>query len=83
MPFYEYICYKCGEAKNLIRPIDDRNKKVSCEKCNGSMERQLATPSFKFIGPGFYSTDYKQNKDAVKELKKMKKQRENRRIDEK
>lgn len=82
MPFYEFVCEKCKHKQNIMRSIDKRNDPANCDKCNGELVRQLSIPSFKFIGTGFYTTDYKEQKEAVKELKDMKKKRDSRRKDE-
>lgn len=59
MPRYDYSCPECGEFKEYDLPMD-HNKPV-CKHCNCVLSRVFTrAPSFKFVGAGFYSNDYKE-----------------------
>ena len=59
MPLYDYSCPECKDVKELNLPMD-HNKPV-CEHCNCVLSRVFTrAPSFKFVGAGFYSNDYKE-----------------------
>lgn len=62
MPIFEYKCESCGEEFELFfKPGEDIEKEAICPKC-GSESKKMPTTNvaFKFKGPGFYETDYKQ-----------------------
>lgn len=58
MPTFVYKCKKCGFIFEFLRIKKD--EKVVCPKCGSEdVEKQITAPEgFKFIGPGFYKTDY-------------------------
>ena len=59
MPLYDYSCPECKTIKEYNLPMD-HNKPV-CNHCNCIQSRVFTrAPSFKFVGAGFYSNDYKE-----------------------
>ena len=42
MPLYEYVCSKCDLKFELLRSINQRDKKASCPHCHNSAERILS-----------------------------------------
>lgn len=60
MPTYEYKCVVCGHKQEIILPITNEIKEVSCEVCGCLARRQIGTGAYlDFKGDGFYETDYK------------------------
>ena len=58
MPYYEYICNKCGYFE-LERSMND-NSNPSCPRCNTfDIKRIFGKIGVAFKGSGFYSTDSK------------------------
>lgn len=76
MPNYVYICEICEYEEERFGVFSSMPKTTKCPKClKKSFIRCIGTGTgFKFIGSGFYETDYKKNKDADKEMNKIKKQ---------
>tara|TARA_Y100000592_G_scaffold69020_1_gene107297 strand:- start:3032 stop:3337 length:306 start_codon:yes stop_codon:yes gene_type:complete len=59
MPRYDYKCPECKDIVELTLPMD-HNPPV-CSQCNCILSRVFVrAPSFKFVGAGFYSNDYKE-----------------------
>lgn len=59
MPIYEYHCTKCDTIKQLLQHISAKTS-LPCSDCGSTMKRIISKiGGFKFIGPGFYETDYK------------------------
>lgn len=57
MPIYKYKCKKCN--KSFEELVTSADSKTPCENCNVQAERQFGGGfSIKFIGSGFYNTDY-------------------------
>lgn len=63
MPVYEFICEKCGEKMvEFYKDIKDATSTVPCNifGCGGIAKKiisKVGPP--KFVGNGFYETDYK------------------------
>lgn len=57
LPLYAYRCTDCGYRFEIVQHFNDKLKQ-ECPKCHGVLERPLTAPAFKFIGSGFYQTDY-------------------------
>lgn len=61
MPIYEYECPKCGKFE-VIQKASDKPLKANpeCERkdCPGSAKRLMSSSALKFVGSGFYKTDY-------------------------
>ena len=74
MPIFEYRCTKCAHVQEEILARDEQPK-IKCEDCGGKATRIMSSPNHKYVGAGFYKTDYgatyfcKAEKDA--ELKKQ------------
>ena len=59
MPRYDYSCPECKDIVELELPMD-HNHPV-CNHCDCILSRVFTrAPSFKFVGAGFYSNDYKE-----------------------
>lgn len=64
MPRYDFVCDDCKvikEHKSSIKDYDEINAK--CPECGNSMSRIYDSPRIRFIGKGFYSTDYPKKVD--------------------
>ena len=58
MPTYDYVC-QCGEEKEVHHSMTD-DTKIKCIKCKKVMEKAISGGAgVKFVGDGFYQTDYK------------------------
>ena len=73
MPIFEYQCPACQQVQEEILNRNE-HPKVSCESCGAKMRRIPSRPNHKYLGYGFYATDYpkhfcKADKDA--ELKRL------------
>lgn len=68
MPLYVYRCPECGRAEeHLLSSWRDKGPGQCAGACPGVPERQVSTFSARFVGPGFYATEYptaKRIKDA-------------------
>lgn len=74
MPFYQFICEKCGYTEDFRREMLKRNDPCPCPKCKTEMTRQMGNVSFDFSkgGDGFYANNpKKQESDFLKESKKI------------
>lgn len=72
MPLYEFYCKKCDKIEEEIVSYKNRNKKLKCSDCGSVMDRHIGSPSFQFVGDGFYQR-VKEQRDADKEMEKIKK----------
>jgi len=45
MPIYEYICDKCSQTTEALRPMADADEPIACESC-GSRRTQRAHSVF-------------------------------------
>ncbi len=57
MPIYEYRCNDCGTHLEKRQSISEGPLTV-CEKCGGTLEKQVSLSGFQFKGQGWYVTDY-------------------------
>lgn len=57
MPIYDFKCVECGKEKEAL--VKSPSEKRECPSCGGVMEKKLSAPNVKFVGSGFYETDYK------------------------
>ena len=57
MPFYEYLCKKCGHRFEKIRKFSDKQLR-KCPECGGVIEQVVSAPAVQFKGSGWYVTDY-------------------------
>ena len=60
MPNYQYNCPKCGVIE-IIKSIKAPALK-KCPTCSSPVEPILSPPLLRFVGTGFYETDYKRTK---------------------
>jgi putative FmdB family regulatory protein len=63
MPIYEYYCDSCDYTEEQIVPYAERDNMPICVDCMLPMFRlpsNVAKP--KFVGKGFYETDYVKRK---------------------
>ena len=65
MPIYGYRCEECGNELEVFQSMSDAPLKV-CAKCEGPLRKLLYPVGVQFKGSGFYSTDYKNGRDADK-----------------
>lgn len=81
MPNYVYQCDNCEYKEERFGNFSKMLKVLDCPNCNkNTLIRCIGTGNgIIFKGEGFYETDYKQRKDAIKEGMKLKKEREGRR----
>lgn len=63
MPIYEYKCLDCDSHFEKIQKSTDEPL-ISCEKCNGKLEKQWSLSGFQFKGEGWYVTDYAKDKNG-------------------
>lgn len=45
MPLYEYVCDTCQAVVEVIRPVEDRNDEMLCEKCLVEMRKVINAPN--------------------------------------
>lgn len=82
MPNYNYECKNCGYVEERFGVFSSMPKKTDCPKClhGNTFIRCIGTGlGVIFKGTGFYETDVKKKRDAIKEGKDMKKMREEKR----
>ena len=56
MPFYDYLCAKCGATVEVLHGIDEHQARTH-EDCGGSLERQFSAASVHFKGSGWAKLD--------------------------
>ena len=56
MPFYDYLCAKCGATVEVLHGIDEQQARTH-EGCGGSMERLFSAASVHFKGSGWAKLD--------------------------
>ena len=56
MPFYDYLCAKCGAMVEVLHGIDEQQARTH-EDCGGSLERQFSAASVHFKGSGWAKLD--------------------------
>ena len=56
MPFYDYLCAKCGATVEVLHGIDEQQARTH-EDCDGSLERQFSAASVHFKGSGWAKLD--------------------------
>lgn len=68
MPFYEYVCAKCGQHHEELQKISDKPLR-KCPACGRpALKRQVSAPVFRLKGGGWYETDFKGDKDQQRNL---------------
>ncbi len=59
MPIYVYRCSDCGFQKDYLQKFSDPML-TECPECKKStFSKQLTAPKVKFVGSGWYETDFK------------------------
>lgn len=63
MPIYEYLCRKCGHDFEKLMPMGAPTP-GECPECgeSGSINKKVSRSSVKFVGQGWYVTDYAKKK---------------------
>jgi putative FmdB family regulatory protein len=61
MPIYEYKCPKCNSVIERIEKISEKIDEPLCDKCQSTMSKIISKSTFKLLGTGWYTTDYKNN----------------------
>jgi len=84
MPIYQYKCKneKCENHKGFEKihfKVKDP-KLTKCPVCKAELESMMSAPNIRFIGSGFYSTDYK---NKVEERKKKREEKFKTKTDDK
>ena len=68
MPFYEYQCAACGHHHEELQKVADRALR-KCPACGRpSLKRLVSAPVFRLKGGGWYETDFKNDKEAKRNL---------------
>jgi putative FmdB family regulatory protein len=63
LPLYAYRCTQCGYRFEKIQHFSSKPELV-CPNCQGTLERPLTAPAFKFKGSGWYVNDYAGKNEA-------------------
>lgn len=56
MPFYDYLCAKCGATVEVLHGIEEQQARTH-EDCGGALERQFSAASVHFKGSGWAKLD--------------------------
>ena len=68
MPFYEYQCAACGHHHEELQKVTDRALR-KCPACGRpALKRLVSAPVFRLKGGGWYETDFKNDKEAKRNL---------------
>jgi len=68
MPFYEYQCAACGHHHEELQKVSDRVLR-KCPACGRpSLKRLVSAPVFRLKGGGWYETDFKNDKEAQRNI---------------
>ena len=68
MPFYEYQCAACGHHHEELQKVADRPLR-KCPACGRArLRRLISAPVFRLKGGGWYETDFKNDKDAQRNI---------------
>jgi len=59
MPLWDFFCVNCQSTTELLLPNLEHAKKAKCKICKGKLSRLASAATPKFVGKGFYETDYK------------------------
>lgn len=57
MPTYDYKCRDCPITETITTGIKEELKIPLCKTCRVELVRDYGTPTIRFRGNGFYSTD--------------------------
>jgi putative FmdB family regulatory protein len=67
MPFYDFLCPKCGHEFSKMLPIGQ--KEAVCQLCQHQAKKKISAPAIHFSGSGFYASDNKKQTSARPEAK--------------
>jgi len=68
MPFYEYQCAACGHHHEELQKVSDRALR-KCPACGRpTLKRLVSAPVFRLKGGGWYETDFKNDKEAQRNI---------------
>jgi putative FmdB family regulatory protein len=68
MPFYEYQCAACGHHHEELQKVSDRALR-KCPACGRpTLKRLVSAPVFRLKGGGWYETDFKNDKEAKRNI---------------
>ena len=68
MPFYEYQCSACGHHHEELQKVSDRSLR-KCPACGRpALKRLVSAPVFRLKGGGWYETDFKNDKEAKRNI---------------
>ena len=56
---YDYTCPECKVTISVERSIHAEADAPTCSQCSQLMARVWSTPTIRFTGSGFYSTDHR------------------------
>ena len=71
MPYYDYLCERCGEQFEYNVPYQDRDQSRECPECGGELDRMISSP--KICYDSFTVSGRKPDegfKDRLREIKK-------------
>ena len=71
MPLHAYTCTECEDQFEEIQKFSDEPLQT-CEKCGGSLEKRIGSPSFHLKGGGWYSDGYGSKKNGADVVKRSK-----------
>jgi putative FmdB family regulatory protein len=66
MPIYQFRCARCNHLKEKIT-FSIGTHPPPCPSCGGTMRLVYGSVNHKFVGSGFYETDYKTNRPVESE----------------
>ena len=56
MPFYDYVCQRCGHVVEVMRGVHDAGPS-RCVRCGGEMRKLMSRPTIVFKGSGWAGND--------------------------
>ena len=57
MPYYDFLCKKCGNVKLDVK-LSICDNELKCDICHNKMEHIIGTPSFVLNGNGWAKDGY-------------------------
>ena len=73
MPRYDFVCPKCGEQDEVVRPMRDSDRIETCPACGADMRRVYTPPSVVGTEKGdtFWSQSLAINPDQAVEHRRL------------
>ncbi len=62
MPYYDFICTKCGKHFEDFKSFDQADDPELCPDCKAEAKRVFEAPEVVFHGSGYYCTDHMKGK---------------------